>query len=74
MEADRLRLDATEHVGAPTSLHIQIWCPDRFIGYMALMSKCIMKKPSSIEESVQQPIWVDIMVEDYDSIFKNSAW
>ena len=23
---------------------------------------------------MQQPTWVDAMVEEYDSIFKNSAW
>ena len=23
---------------------------------------------------MQQPIWVDAMVEDYDSIFRNNAW
>ena len=45
-----------------------------FIGYMALMSKCIVKKPSSFQEVVHQPIWVDAMVEEYDSIIKNSAW
>ena len=37
------------------------------------MSKCLVKKPSSFQEAVQQPIWVDEMVE-YDSIVKNSAW
>ena len=61
-EADRLRLDATEHVGAPTSLRRQRQSPDRFTGYMALMSKCIVTEPSSFEEAVQQPIWVDARV------------
>ena len=41
---------------------------------MALMSKCIMTKPSSFEEAVQDPTWVDAMVEKYDSIVRNSAW
>ena len=41
---------------------------------MALMSECIVIEPSSFEEAVQQPIWVDAMVEKYDSIIKNSAW
>ena len=40
---------------------------------MAIMSKCIVTEPSSFEEEVQQPIWVDAMVEEYDSIVKNSA-
>ena len=50
MQVDRLRLDAAEHVGAPTSLCRQRQYLDRFTGYMALMSKCIVKKPSSFEE------------------------
>jgi hypothetical protein len=41
---------------------------------MALMRKCIVTKPSSFQEAVQDPTWVDAMVEEYDSIFKTSAW
>ena len=74
MDADRLRLDATEHVGAPTSLCRQRQSPGRFIGCMALMSKCIVTEPSSLEEVVHQPIWVDTMVGEHDSIVKKSAW
>ena len=33
-----------------------------------------MTEASSFEEAMQKPIWVDVMVEDYDSIIKNSAW
>ena len=32
-----------------------------------------MTKPSSFQEAVQQPTWVNAMVEEYDSIVKNSA-
>ena len=41
---------------------------------MALMRKCIVKKPSSFKEAVEDPAWVDAMVEEYDSIVRNSAW
>jgi hypothetical protein len=41
---------------------------------MALMRKCIVTEPSSIQEAVQDPTWVDSMVEEYDSIVKNNAW
>jgi hypothetical protein len=41
---------------------------------MALMRKCIVIEPSSFQEAVQDPSWVDAMVEEYDSIVKNSAW
>ena len=38
------------------------------------MSKCIVTESSSFEEAVQEPTWVDAMVEEYDSIVSNSAW
>ena len=41
---------------------------------MALMRKFSVTEPSYFEEAVQQPNWVDAMVEEYDSIVKNSAW
>ena len=33
-----------------------------------------MTKPSSLEEAMEDPAWVDAMVEEYDSIVRNSAW
>ena len=52
-KANRLRLDAAENVGAPTSQRRQRQSPDRFTGYMALMRKCIVTEPSSFQEIVQ---------------------
>ena len=41
---------------------------------MALAGECVETKPSSFEETVQQPIWFDDMVEEYDSIVRNNVW
>ena len=41
---------------------------------MALMRKCIVTEPFSFQEVAQQPIWVDAMVELYDSIVNKNAW
>eukprot|EP00253_Pinus_taeda_P004944 PITA_04944 len=41
---------------------------------MTLMSKCVVTEPSSFKETVEDPAWVDTMVEEYDSIVRNSAW
>ena len=73
-EAERLKLDATENVGVPTSQRRQRQSPDRYTRYMALMSKCIVTEPYYFEEVGQDPTWVDAMVEEYDSIVRNSAW
>ena len=41
---------------------------------MALVGECVETKLSSFEEAVQQLIWVDAMVDEYDSIVRNSVW
>ena len=69
-----MRLDVAQNVGAPISQHRQRQTPDRFARYMALMRKCIVIEPCSFQEAVQNPTWVDSMVEEYDSIVKNNAW
>eukprot|EP00253_Pinus_taeda_P013768 PITA_13768 len=73
-EVERLAQDAEKVVGPPTTQRRQRQSPDRYIGYMALMSKCVLTEPSSFEEAVEDPAWVDAMVEEYDSIVRNSAW
>ena len=41
---------------------------------MALAKECIETEPSSFQKAVQPPIWVYAMVEEYDSIVRNSVW
>ena len=69
-EANRLLDDARENVGEPTSQHKQRRSPERCTGCMDLMGKCVVTEPSSFKEAVQQPVWVDVMVEEYDFIFE----
>eukprot|EP00253_Pinus_taeda_P007007 PITA_07007 len=73
-EAERLAQDAEKVVGPPTAQLRQRQSPDRYTGYMALMSQCVMTEPSSFDEAVEDPEGVDAMVEEYDSIVRNSAW
>jgi len=72
-EANKLLEDVRENVGAPSSQHRQRRSPERYTGYMALARECVETEPSSFEEVVQQPIWVDSMVEEYDSIVCNNV-
>jgi len=69
-----LAQDAEKVVGPPTAQHRQRQSPDWYSRYMVLMSKCVVIEPSSFEEDVEDPAWVDAMVEEYDSIVRNSAW
>ena len=73
-EAERLARDAKKVVGPLTAQRRQRQSSDQYTGYMALMSKCVVTEPSSFEEAVEEPAWVDAMVEEYDSIVRNSAW
>ena len=51
-EAERLKLDAAQNVGVPTSQRRQRYSPDQFTRYMALLNKCIMIEPYSFKEAV----------------------
>eukprot|EP00253_Pinus_taeda_P031395 PITA_31395 len=73
-DAERLAQDAEKVIGPPTAQRRQRQSLDRYTGYMDLMSKCVVTEPSSFEEAVEDPAWVDAMVEEYDSIVRNSAW
>ena len=43
------------------------------MGHVKQMGACVVTEPSSFQEVVEQPVWVDVMVEDYDSIVRNSV-
>eukprot|EP00253_Pinus_taeda_P023465 PITA_23465 len=73
-EAERLAQDAEKVVGPPTTQRRQRQSPDQYTRYMALVRKFVMIEPSSFEEDVVDPAWVDAMVEEYDLIVVNSAW
>ena len=74
IEAEQLAQDAEKVVGPPIALRRWRQSPDRYTGYRALVSKCVVTEPSSFKEAVEDPAWVDSMVEEYDSIIRNSAW
>eukprot|EP00253_Pinus_taeda_P035205 PITA_35205 len=40
---------------------------------MVLVIKCVVTELSSFKEVVEDPEWIDAMVEEYDSIVRNSA-
>eukprot|EP00253_Pinus_taeda_P027766 PITA_27766 len=73
IDAERLAQDAEKVVGPPTTQRRQRQSPHRYNRYMALVSKCVMTEPYSFEEAVEDPTWVDAMVEEYDSIIRNNA-
>lgn len=59
---------------SPSNQHRQRRSPDRYTSYMALMTQLVETEPSSFKEEVEKLVWVDAMVEEYESIVKNSVW
>ena len=66
--------DVRENVGAPSNQHRKRRSPDQYTDYMALMNKRVENEPSSFKEAVEKIVWVDAMVEEYESIAKNHVW
>ena len=58
---------------APSNLCRKTRSPKRHTGYMALMVELIETKPSYFDEEIEQPIWVDAMVEEYKSIVNDNV-
>lgn len=41
---------------------------------MSILSDIIDAEPTSYEESINKKVWLDAMVEEYNSIMKNEVW
>ena len=42
--------------------------------YSGLMSQLISSKPLSYKEATSKQVWVDAMIEEYNSIMNNDVW
>ena len=48
--------------------------PQSYSCYAVAMSHIIDFEPSCYEEASSQPVWRDVMMEEYQSIMKNDVW
>lgn len=71
---DRLIQDAQDHVETPSTMFTQSKQPQRYTGYMALITELVYTEPSSWKEATSQQVWQDSMVEEFSSILKNNVW
>ena len=61
-------------IHVPSSRGIYIFLPGIFTrAVTALMTELVETKPYSFEEVVEKLVWDDAMVEEYDSIVRNSV-
>jgi hypothetical protein len=66
--------EAHGYVGNPRKAVRESKPPKRFCSYLAMVSNICESEPSTFEEVVDQQVWKDAMVEEYNSIMKNDVW
>jgi hypothetical protein len=62
-----------KHV-APSSTFKESNRPQRYSGYVALMSHISNAEPTISEDAAKQQVWKDAMLEEFQSIMKNDVW
>ena len=65
--------DAEGHI-APRGTFRESKKPNRYQGYLTIMSMIIQNKPSSFTHAIKHQVWKDAMAEEYESIMKNDVW
>jgi len=65
--------DAEGHI-APRGTFRESKKPNRYQGYLTIMSTIIQNEPSSFTDTVKHQVWKDAMTEEYESIMKNDVW
>ena len=48
--------------------------PQKFTGYVALVSHLSDAEPTLYEEAAKLQVWKDAMLDEYNSIMKNKVW
>jgi hypothetical protein len=62
-----------EKIAAPKGTFKESKRPQRFGGYVALISSISDVEPSSFEEANKLQVWRDVMLEECKSILKNNV-
>jgi hypothetical protein len=66
--------EAKENLGEPKSQIRESRSPVRFGAYMALVTSITDTEPQAFAQAVDQQVWREAMVEEYDSIVCNDVW
>eukprot|EP00253_Pinus_taeda_P036299 PITA_36299 len=67
-------LDDVEGHIAPRGTFCESKKPNRYQGYLTIMSTIIQNEPSSFTDAVKHQVWKDAMTEEYEFIMKNDVW
>eukprot|EP00253_Pinus_taeda_P033927 PITA_33927 len=67
-------LDDAEGHAAPRGTFRESKKPNRYQGYLTIMSTIMQNKSSSFSDAVKHQVWKDAMTKEYESIMKNDVW
>ena len=60
--------------GAPDETFRESKKPKTYSSYVALLLDIIDAEPTNYEGAIKKQVWLDAMVEEYNSIMKNEVW
>ena len=67
-------LREAREAGEPERIMRRGKAPERFCSYIASVTSITNSESSSFQEAVDQQVWREAMVEEYDSIVRNDVW
>jgi hypothetical protein len=66
--------EAKENVGEPKGLFRESRAPDRLGSYLVMVTSITDTKLETFAQAIDQQVWRDAMLEEYDSIMGNDVW
>jgi hypothetical protein len=66
--------EAKENVGEPKRQFRESRAPERLGSYLAMVTSITDAEPQTFAQAVDQQVWREAMLEEYDSIMRNDVW
>jgi hypothetical protein len=66
--------EAKENVGEPKRQFRESRPPERLGSYLAMVTSITDTEPQTFAQAVDQQVWREAMLEEYDSIMRNDVW
>jgi hypothetical protein len=66
--------EAKENVGEPKRLFRESRAPERLGSYLVMVTSITDSEPTTFAQAIDQQVWREDMLEEYDSIMCNDVW
>jgi hypothetical protein len=63
-----------ENVGEPKRLLRESRAPKRLGSYLAMVTSITNSETTTFAQAIDQHVWREAMLEEYDSIMRNDVW